>query len=358
MRPVTAWLWTDRSAAARLARLALLPASLVFRSLAAARSGAYRAGLLPAAALLLPTVAVGNLTVGGAGKTPIAAWIAGWYARHGVRPGILLRGYGGDEGAVHRELTPDAVVVENPDRQAGAQSAARQGAGVLVLDDAYQRLDVTPDLNIAVVSAESGRAVPWTLPAGPWREGWRALGRADLVIVTRKRASARAAASMAARAGQTASHATVCRAWLRLSGFRALESRRPWPQDALRGATIVLAAGVADPTSVARQCRALGARVRDVGWRDHQRVSGRLLRHLLQAAAAADYVVVTEKDAGKLRGRWPAGRPEPLVASLEVEWETGLDALTTALGWAVSGGRGPRAQVTFTLGGGPSRATR
>ncbi len=65
------------------------------------------------------------------------------------------------------------------------------GAEVLVLDDAYQRLDVARTLNICLVSAESSQAVAWSLPAGPWREGLAALDRADFVIVTRKRADAR-----------------------------------------------------------------------------------------------------------------------------------------------------------------------
>src|SRR5439155_15408813 len=72
-----------------------------------------------------------------------------------------------------------------------------QGAQVLVLDDAYQLLGVGRDLNIAVVSAESAVASPWPLPAGPWREGRDALDRADLIVVTRKSASADAASALA-----------------------------------------------------------------------------------------------------------------------------------------------------------------
>src|SRR5437879_11116618 len=125
--------------------------------------------------LPLPTIAVGNLSVGGTGKTPLAAWIAGYCAARGRTPGILLRGYGGDEPLVHRRLVPQAVVVANPDRGAGAAAAQAQGARVLVLDDAYQLLGVGLDLNIAVVSAESATASAWPSPAGPWREGRDAL---------------------------------------------------------------------------------------------------------------------------------------------------------------------------------------
>ncbi len=208
---VMRWLWTSRRPDARLARLALLPVSGLWRGAVAARGLAYRRGWLPVHDLPLPAVAVGNLTVGGSGKTPIAIWIARYYVGRGLRPGILLRGYGGDETLVHRHDVPEAVVVANPDRAVGAARGDGGGAEVLVLDDAYQRLDVRRDLNIAVVSAETTRAVRWPLPAGPWREGWSALERADALIVTRKRATADAAAKLAAElATRTASTGGGC----------------------------------------------------------------------------------------------------------------------------------------------------
>jgi tetraacyldisaccharide 4'-kinase len=140
---------------------------------------------------------VGNLSVGGTGKTPLAAWIAAYCVDAGRRPGIVLRGYGRDEVLVHRRLVPEAIVVANLDRMAGAHTAQAQGATVLVLDDAFQRLDTARDLNIAVLAADQRGLPRWTLPAGPWREGQGALRRADLLVVTRKRAQADAAKALA-----------------------------------------------------------------------------------------------------------------------------------------------------------------
>src|SRR5207244_6464201 len=114
----------------------------------------------------------------------------------------VWRGDGGDEPRVQRRLGPQGGGVANPDRVAGAVAARAQGAQVFVLDDAYQLLGVGRDLNIAVVSAESAAASPWPLPAGPWREGLDALGRADLIVVTRKRASAEAAGALADQLGR------------------------------------------------------------------------------------------------------------------------------------------------------------
>src|SRR3989442_1002367 len=103
--------------------------------------------------------------------------MAHYTRQRGRTPAILLRGYSADEPLVHRRLVPDGIVVPDPDRLAGARRAVERGADVLVLDDAYQLLGVARDLNIVLVSAESDRASRWPLPAGPWREGWEALGR-------------------------------------------------------------------------------------------------------------------------------------------------------------------------------------
>jgi tetraacyldisaccharide 4'-kinase len=331
MRFVTRWLWVKRSLAARIARLMLLPPALLYRTAVAARTRAYRGGWLPRAIPNVPTVAVGNLTVGGSGKTPLAAWIAGYYARKGLTPAIVLRGYGGDESDVHRVLVPGAIVVEDPDRIRAAHEAVADGADVVVLDDAYQRLDVGRDLNIAVVSAESSRAVRWTLPAGPWREGWGALDRADLVVVTRKRAGRAAAAEVAERVKRAVPRTPLAVAHLDVTGFRGLLSGGYRDAAALSGARVLAAAGVADPDSFADQCRRLGADVELMPWRDHHPYADRDVARLLHAGASVDYVVVTEKDAAKLRSRWPADTPEPLVAALDVHWEYGRTAVETAL---------------------------
>ena len=330
------WLWAGRSFPSKIARLPLIPPSLIVRGLAAARARAYRIRLLPHEALPLPTVAVGNLTVGGSGKTPLASWIANYYANQGLVPGVVLRGYGGDEGAVHQRSVPGSVVVENPDRLAGAREAARQGARVLVLDDAYQRLDVDRDLNIAVVSAESERAVRWTLPAGPWREGWRALGRADLVVVTRKRARLEVAESVIRRVRRATRRCPVAVARLGISGFSGMLSGERFAANEIHNARVVVAAGIADPHSFAVQCRALGAGVSLIAWRDHHRFSERDALRIAHAGRRADYVIVTEKDAVKLRGCWPRSRPEPLVASLDLAWERGGRLVRAALDAAVT----------------------
>ncbi|HEY8197688.1 MAG TPA: tetraacyldisaccharide 4'-kinase, partial [Gemmatimonadales bacterium] len=243
---VVRWLWTSRRPDARLVRLALLPAAGLWRGTMAARELAYRRGWLTVHDLPLPSVAVGNLTVGGSGKTPIAIWIARHYVSRGLVPGILLRGYGGDETLVHQHAVPEAQVIADADRAAGAERALARGADVLVLDDAYQRLDVRRDLNIAVVSAETTRAVRWPLPAGPWREGLGALDRADAVIVTRKRATPEAALALVADL-QGRVQGPIAIVHLGMRYLEGMVSGTRQPASALAGKRVVAASGIADP---------------------------------------------------------------------------------------------------------------
>jgi tetraacyldisaccharide 4'-kinase len=295
------------------------------------RAAAYRRGWLRQQRLPLPTVAVGNLAIGGAGKTPLAAWIAAQLARRGAKPGILLRGYGGDEQRVHERLVPGAVVVANPDRAAGAAQAKSAGATVLVLDDAFQRLDAARDLNIALVGVETARAVAWPLPAGPWREDWSALGRADVIVVTRRRAPATEARRLAAQIAARWSRALVATLYLALDRLAGLHSGRHRALDGLAGKRVVVAAGIADPSTFAVQVRASGAIVQLMAYQDHHPYPPEDVERLAQAAKDADYVVVTEKDAVKLRERWPADAPEPLVAELALHWELNGDAVARVL---------------------------
>jgi tetraacyldisaccharide 4'-kinase len=332
---VMRWLWTSRRPDARLARLALLPVSGLWRLAMDSRLLAYRKGWMAVHDLPLPSVAVGNLTVGGSGKTPIATWIARHYVERGLKPGILLRGYGNDETLVHQHAVPEAVVVADPDRAAGAERALANGAQVLVLDDAYQRLDVHRDLNILVMSAETTRAVRWPLPAGPWREGWSALERADAVIVTRKRATAEAAAELAAElSGRITGPVAV--AHLGLGTLEGLVSGTRRPADTLAGKRVVAASAIADPDAFVAQTKATGAAVQVATWRDHHDYRPEDVAWLAHAARRADHVVITQKDAVKLRDRWPAAAPEPLVALLDLHWEDGGDRIVAALNAVVT----------------------
>ena len=109
-------LWRSDTAGAVLGRAALAPAQALYAGIVAIRGAMYDTGLLRSHDLALPAISVGNLSVGGTGKTPVAAWIAAELLSRGARPAIVLRGYGDDEPLVHATLNPSVPVIVSPDR--------------------------------------------------------------------------------------------------------------------------------------------------------------------------------------------------------------------------------------------------
>ena len=175
-----------------------------------------------------------------------------------------------------------------------------------------------------------GRSVG-RFPRGRGGRVWSALDRADAVIVTRKRATAEAALRPAAgpcRAG----YGPVAIAHLGLrylegmvtgtapAGFEPGRASGWWPPP-----------GIADPDAFVAQTKATGAAVQVATWKDHHDYRDEDVAWLAHAARRADHVVITQKDAVKLRNRWPNSVPEPLVAMLELEWEEGGERITAAL---------------------------
>jgi len=181
-----------------------------------------------------------------------------------------------------------------------------------------------------VVSAETTRAVRWPLPAGPWREGLHALDRADAVIVTRKRATADAAQALAVDLRQRV-RGPLAIAHLGLRYLEGMISGARSPASSLSGKRVVAASGIADPDAFVAQTKATGAAVQVATWKDHHAYRDEDVAWLAKAARRADHLVITQKDAVKLRDRWPATVPEPLVALLDLEWEEGGEAIAAAL---------------------------
>lgn len=312
---------------------ALTPLSWLFGAATATRNLLFDIGLLRARSLGLPTISVGNLTVGGTGKTPVAAWVAQRLAAAGAQPAILLRGYGDDEPLVHRLLTPGIPVIADPDRSRAAAAARAQGATVLVLDDAFQHRQAHRDVDLVLVAAEQ-RAVHRLLPAGPLREGRGALRRASLLVVTRKSASRADAEACAASwtgfagAPETAVLALVPRQLVPASAEQGLA---PLPLETLRGRLVLAVSAIGNPGAFEAQLSALGAKVTHARFPDHHRFSAGDLQELVRRAAPETLVVCTLKDAVKLGDRWPRQAPPLWYLSQAIEVERGAAPLDQAL---------------------------
>lgn len=328
---------------------ALTPFSWVFGAATALRNLAYDRGVLATHALGLPTVSVGNLTVGGTGKTPMSAWTAQRLLALGARPGILLRGYGDDEPIVHRRLTSDAVVVADADRVRGALTARAQGARVLVLDDAFQYRRARRDVDLVLVSAEQS-AAHRLLPAGRLRESSHALQRAHGIVITRKSASQADAERAVTRWGAANAALPIAIAALHPAALvRAGEHDgvRDGVRDgagarglnALEGAAVLAISAIGAPRAFEEQLTALGARVTSAAFPDHHPFSDAEVTELAHRSEGAGMAVCTLKDAVKLEGRWPRQAPPLWYLSQAVTIERGgawLDALLSRLAAATT----------------------
>ncbi|MBI4542635.1 MAG: tetraacyldisaccharide 4'-kinase [Gemmatimonadetes bacterium] len=325
------WIWRSQSPWASLSRLALLPPAALYRLGVLVRNVAYDAGALTAQPLPLPSVGVGNLVVGGVGKTPFASFLAAELVRRGVKPGILLRGYGADEEREHAAAVSLAVVVVNPDRRAAAERAARSGARALVLDDCLQRRDVVADLMLAMVSAESTAPPRWPLPAGPWREGLGALGRADAVVVSHKTAAAADAAALGARLAPRTRLGAACAVELAVGEFRPIRGGPAMGTAAVAGRSVVAVCGIGAPELFAAQLGRLGARVRLLAFGDHHDYRSSDVQAARSLAGEGGLVVTTAKDAVKLAPLWLDAAPSCWVATLVARMTAGGEMLSRLL---------------------------
>jgi tetraacyldisaccharide 4'-kinase len=166
----------------------LLPLSLIFCALVQLRRSLYRLRVIPSARLPVPVIVVGNITVGGTGKTPLVIWLANFLHQAGYRPGIVTRGYRGNSQTWPVAVTPqtpaeqvgdEAVllarhsgcpVLAGPDRVAAARQHVEQGCSVIISDDGLQHYRLGRDLEIAVIDSMRRFGNRLCLPAGPLRE--------------------------------------------------------------------------------------------------------------------------------------------------------------------------------------------
>lgn len=274
----------------------LTPAELGYRAVMRARTVAYDAGVAGANAPPVPAISVGNITVGGTGKTPMVRWLVKQLVRRGWTPGILHGGYGDDEPALHRLWFPNLPVVAEKDRLRGAGRAMELGADVLVLDDAFQHLRLRRDLDIVLVAAETWSRRARLLPRGPYREPPGSLRRADVVVVTRRTAPAEAASRAEVEVARISGSRTA-RVLLRPSGWIRPDGS---PREGRPTGAAVGVAGIARPDDFFDQAEEWGADLVDaIAFPDHHAYSPAEARELARLAGAGP-LVMTAKDAVKL----------------------------------------------------------
>jgi tetraacyldisaccharide 4'-kinase len=292
--------WKPRTAAA----IAMWPLSLPYGMIAAWRMRNAKPAPAP-----LPVICVGNVTVGGSGKTPLAIELARTARARGLKAGFITRGHGGSIRTTRLALAEDTAteagdeallllrhgpVAVGDDRLRAASLLKEAGADIAIMDDGFQSRAITIDHALIAVDARRGAGNGLVFPAGPLRAPLAAqIAFADQFIVTGEGGMAATIVRPAARAGKPVSSAS----------FEAK------PGHKLRDRRVLAFAGIADPGKFFATLEGLGARVVQTrAFPDHHPFAEEELVELLRLCTAGDlHPVTTEKDAGRLAAAGRAG---------------------------------------------------
>jgi tetraacyldisaccharide 4'-kinase len=311
--------------------------SAVFEQGVALRHVAYRRGWLKTRRLSRPVVSVGNLSVGGTGKTPLVILMAETLLAAGHRPCILTRGYGrrrgkglivlepgphrvadprkvGDEPAALARALPDVPIIVSPNRLRGGQiGEQRFQATVHLLDDGFQHLALYRDLDVVLLDVTRPLSDSALLPAGRWREPFSALRRAHWVILTRTELAE--AGGWQARVQAQNPQARIFRCSTKLAGLVDARSGLSEPQANLLGKKAAAFCGIGNPAAFFADLRGWGfSVVAERVFPDHHIYRRHELDNLfaLWRSAGAQTILTTQKDLMNLPPDWNA--PLPLFA--------------------------------------------
>lgn len=275
----------------------LLPLSALFATVARVRRWFYRSGILPSYRSRRLVVIVGNLTVGGAGKTPLAMWLAGELAGRGLRVGIALRGYRRARGCARRvdatdlisDVGDEALMIRRRLDLPVAVGASRPEAvrllegdcDVIVCDDGLQHYALARDFEIAVVDGMRGFGNGWRLPAGPLREPVSRLDEVDAVVVN----------------GPGRQRPGAIRMTLEPAAVVSLADGSRRPLSTFAGQDVIAAAAIGNPDRFFGMLRSHGLSVESRALPDHA-----WFTPALAGVGSGKPVLLTEKDAVKCEG--------------------------------------------------------
>ncbi|TVP55290.1 MAG: hypothetical protein EA351_11125 [Gemmatimonadales bacterium] len=297
--------WSGESSRLVSALLSIFgaPLSVLFATGVRIRNVLYDRGAIRTKPPPIPVISVGNLAVGGTGKTPVSRWLVELLLARGQSPAIVSRGFGEDELLLHRRWHPDIPVIRAPRRIEGVRAAAARGCTVAVVDDGFQHRALGRSLDLVLLSPAHPLPIR-LLPRGPFREPLRSLRRAHGVLVTVKSPAENATADRLLDEVRSLPGHPPARLLTLLPGSWC--DLRGAPASAPDGPLLALTS-VAQPGSFVSLVRARGLHsgsegdegVELLAFPDHHPYTSEELSQILETAGDR-MVVTTEKDAVKL----------------------------------------------------------
>lgn len=271
-------------------------------------------------------VSVGNLAVGGTGKTPLASWVVRAVSAPAGEAALVLNGYGEDEERLHGTWTPGIPVYADRDRVLATRRAAAEGGRVVVLDDGFQHRRLARNVDVVLIAVEDPLPVR-LLPRGPYREGLDALERADAVVCTRRGRSTRADAERLLErlrsAGVDFEDQVIASVHLAPGALQPLHAR---PGASPPSGAVHVVTGIARPDDFIDDVEGITEGVAGVTlFRDHHPFS-RADAVRIRARAGTFPLVMTEKDAVKLRS-YARELDDAWVLTQQLRWDWGEEAL-------------------------------
>ena len=314
------------------------------------RAYGYERGWFARKHLPVPVISIGNLTVGGTGKTPLVIEVTDWLVGGGKRVAVLSRGYrrasrepllvvsdgsrivataeeAGDEPFLIAQRCPRAIVAVGADRyQLARRVLARYSVDCIVLDDAFQHLGVHRDVNLLLLDATDAAGLERLLPAGRLREPITAAKRATGVIVTRAEQPAQVSDVLNRLRSVVDPLPMTAQVVFRTEELVSVMNGAPRSREWCKGKSAFLVSGIGHAMSFRSTAAELGVIVSDeVVYPDHHAYSRGDIRMLRERAVRgkADMVLTTEKDGGKIRPYLASNDGDWWAAKLRVEWRTG-----------------------------------
>lgn len=299
------------TATANPLRQSLWPFALLYGAVGALRNWTFDARLRRVHRLGVPVVSIGNLTVGGTGKTPMVAWLCAQAHAAGRQPGVLARGYGrapgaalNDEGLLLQRRLPWLQQEQDPDRVLAGARLLQKGVDLVVLDDGFQHRRLHRDVDVVCLDATLPFGNGLLLPAGDLREFRAGLARAHVLLLTR--AGGLPEPALQARVARLQEVAgkplPVFACEHRADALVRAPAGEDVPLAALRGQRVVAWSAIARPAAFRSTLQSLGAEITaEIVHRDHHRFTAAEVEAAQRRATAAGaWLVTTEKDDARL----------------------------------------------------------